>query len=301
MASLRRHRFRAQNGALLALFGRALLGIAAAILPGASPSWGQVLTPPSTPHTAPSPDAQTSLSLFAKGETAFFAGRYEDVLAMARTRLEAKDPVKEDAGVLALAARTENTRAYLRLTPKAASAQTKSARAYARAALARDPVNVEAHLQAAISDAVRGGQVGPIRALFGGYASRARRHLDQALATAPENFWALSTSGAWHLEVARAGGAGVYGADRALGFNQMIRARALAPDNVAIAYETALRVLASNNPDWRAAALDALTVATQTGAITAAHEAQLRERAVALARAVEAGPEAVRQFIKTYA
>ncbi|MEO0612910.1 MAG: hypothetical protein AAFY83_06325 [Pseudomonadota bacterium] len=241
----------------------------------------------------------------AKAERAFNGGRYDDVLALAKAQRPAPrgrgpDPAPSSANLLALAARSENTRAYLGNQPKDAERRVKAARRLARRALDLDPAHVEANLQLAISDAVRGGQVGPVRALFGGYASRARRHLDRALEIAPDNIWALSTSGTWHLEVARAGGGAVYGADRTLGHDQMIRARILAPENVTIAYETALRLLASNNPEWREAALQALTVATQTGTPAAAHEFRLRTRAIALAEAVETGPGAVRDFVKIY-
>lgn len=221
---------------------------------------------------------------------AFTQGDYAEVVSLA--------DAAPTASSLALAARALNTQAYLAEKDKKARHYAKKARRYALRALAVDANHVEAHLQAAISDAVRGGKVGPVRAFLSNLAGRSRGYLDTAIALDPDNGWALSTSGAWHLEVARSGGGRVYGANRDEGYQQMVRAFSLMPGNVSIAYETALRLLASEREDWRHEALRALDVAAHTGQISASHEEAVRVWARALEQAVEKGPGAVEQFVR---
>lgn len=197
---------------------------------------------------------------------------------------------------LALAARSLNAKAYLQTDDDAAKETAKRALAYAEDAVKADPDLLEGHLQAAISLAQRGARMAGWKAFFLGLASRAREDLDTALALDPDNAWALSSSGAWHLEVARRGGKGRYGADPATGYRQFIKARAAAPENLAIAYECALRLLAYDRAAWRRdglAALDAALSLTPRNAF----EEGLQERAQAFRAAIEQGRDAERAFI----
>lgn len=228
-------------------------------------------------------DTNTSLEKFNNGY-------YEDVVEIAKI-----DPNTEN---LVLAARALNTIAYLSEKNKPARQAAKEARTYALAAIEKDNQHTEAYVQAAISDALRGSRMSPIRAFMAGLASGARDMLDLALEVEPENPWALSTSGTWHLEVKRAGGGMVYGANASTGYEQVMQARTQLPDNISIAYEAALRFLASGNSDWRQDALIALNVAAQTGPIGSAYEQELRRRAILLQVAVNDGPKAEKTFIK---
>ncbi|GAB4522804.1 MAG: hypothetical protein Kow00133_10510 [Amphiplicatus sp.] len=197
---------------------------------------------------------------------------------------------------LILAARALNAGAYFEEDRKGARGLAARALDHAEAALKSDPDNVEAHLQAGISLALRGANMAPARAFFLGLAGRARRHIDQALALDPDNPWAWSTSAAWRLETARRGGGSLYGADPEEGFREFLKARALAPDNIAIAYECALRLLASGRAEWRPAALEALAAAVEPRPQTA-FESEVQARARLLSEAIDAGPKAEAAFL----
>ncbi|MBB5517262.1 hypothetical protein [Amphiplicatus metriothermophilus] len=197
---------------------------------------------------------------------------------------------------LVLAARALNAAGYFDEDRKGARRLAGRALDHAEAALEADPDNVEAHLQAGISLALRGANMAPVRAFFLGLPGRARRHIDRALALDPDNPWAWSTSAAWRLETARRGGGSVYGADPEEGFREFMKARALEPDNIAIAYECALRLLASGRPEWRPAALEALAAAME-GRPQTAFDAGVQARARLLSEAVAVGPDAEAAFL----
>lgn len=197
---------------------------------------------------------------------------------------------------LALAARALNAEAYLETNKKSARKLAKRAQDYAEAAIEADPALIEGHLQAAISLAQRGARTSPLRAFLSGLAPRARDRLDDALAMDGANAWALSTSAAWHLEVARRGGEGRFGADPETGHAEFIAARAAAPDNLPIAYECALRLLAYDRPGWREEALAGLDAALTLEPMDA-FEASLQEKARAFKEAIDEGESAERAFI----
>lgn len=212
---------------------------------------------------------------------------------------EAAEAAAQAAGAenLALAARATNAKAYLETDNKTARRSAKRALNYAEQAIKEDPALVEGHLQAAISYALRGARMSPVRAFLSGTAGKARKLLDHALALDPENAWALSSSGAWHLEVARRAGNGRYGSDPAVGFKQFAAARAAEPENLLIAYEAALRLLAYDEPAARenglAALRDAVTLAPKD-----AFERRVQKRAKIFQQAVDEGRKAERAYIK---
>ena len=241
-----------------------------------------LLVAAAAPHQAGAASGREALALFSEGE-------YQ-----AAAHLAAENG---DAQHLALAARALNAAAYLEDDDKRARQHAKRALEFADAAIEQDPALVEAHLQSAISLAQRGARIAPWRAFFLGLAQRARERLDNALAIEPENAWALSTSAAWHLEVARRGGEGRFGADPERGFREFNAARAAAPDNLSIAYEYALRVLAYDRDDWREEALAALQSA-QAIAPADMFEQRLQERAQAFQRSIDEGRDAERAFIE---
>lgn len=235
--------------------------------------------------------ASTAWALAADNEALqlYEAGAYDDVLA--------KADQAQDADTYALAARALNAVAYFDPDRKAARGAAKMAKEYADRALDLNNQHVEAHLQAAIAIALRGAVSAPASAFFKNLPARARDHVDEALRLDPDNPWALSTLSAWNLEVHRRGGGALYGAKPDRGYEQFLAARRLAPDNVAVAYEGALRVLASRKPLWRDAALMALADATAKTP-ESMFEMRIQMRARALQVAIEAGPEAEHAFIK---
>ncbi len=197
---------------------------------------------------------------------------------------------------LALAARALNAGGYLTVDDKDSRKTFKRAYEYAEAAIAVDPKLVEGHLQAAISLAQRGSRMATWRAFMLGMAKRARDEIDAALLLDPDGAWTLSMSAGWHLEVARKGGSGIFGSDPQLGRIQFVAAQTTDPNNIAIAYECALRLLAASNPDWREDALFALDVASR-GEPRDAFERALQSRAKGLEAAIAKGPKAERAFI----
>jgi len=233
-----------------------------------------------------------SVSYAAPDEAAlelFVVGAFEEAAKAAETAAGAEN--------LALAARALNAKAYLEENNKTARRTAKRALNYAEWAIEGDPALVEGHLQAAISYAQRGARMSPVRAFLSGTAGKARGLLDHALALEPDNAWALSSSGAWHLEVARRAGDGRYGSDPAIGFQQFAAARVADPENLLIAYEAALRLLAYDDPALREQGLAALKVAI---ALTPkdAFERDIQARAKVFQKAVDAGPAAEHDFIK---
>lgn len=219
----------------------------------------------------------------------YAAGDYEGAVGAAKAAGGADN--------LAFAARALNAEAYFAEDRKEARRTAGRAVDAAQEALEDDPGKIEAHLQAAIGYALRGANMGSARVFLTNLPARARRHIDAALALDPDNAWALSTSAAWRLEVYRRGGGSIYGANPDEGYREFIKARALAPDNMTIAYECALRLLASGRESWRKPALDCLKAA-RGGAPHTDFERRIKARADELAQAYKDGPKAVAAFVK---
>lgn len=219
---------------------------------------------------------------------AFVAGDYEKSAALA---LAAKGAENQ-----ALAARAINAVAYFEEDRKASRQLADRALNYAEQAVKDDPKLPEGHLQAAISVALRGAKMAPARAFILNIPNRARRLLDAALVLDADNQWALSTSAAWRLEVARRGGGKAYDAVPEEGYAEFARARAVAPNSVVIAYECALRLLANGRPEWRSVGLEALEAALSNAPETAFDKA-IQARASLFKAAIGKGAEAEAAFI----
>jgi hypothetical protein len=134
------------------------------------------------------------------------------------------------------------------------------AAAQARAGLGAEPSSVDARLQLALALGLQARRAPLKMALRAGYAREGRRLINEALMQAPRNAWAHALDGAWHLEVLRRGGAAgasLFGARRSVGIAAYERARALAPNDAAIAtmYAVALLELDGTRSRTRAAGL----------------------------------------------
>ena len=219
----------------------------------------------------------------------YAAGDYDAVATHAAQSERAED--------FAVAARALNAKAYFELDRKDARRTAKAAQKFAERTLEDDPDNVEALLQAAIAMAMRGANMSPVSAFFKRLPGRSREHIDHALMLEPENAWALSTSAAWRLEVSRRGGGSFDGADPEQGYEEFLSALEADPGNVAIAYECALRLLASERDEWREVALEALASAI-AGAPQSVFEERLQSRARELQTAVVNGPAAEKAFLE---
>lgn len=130
--------------------------------------------------------------------------------------------------------------------PAHRGALLSEAEAQARAALAADPQSVDARLQLAMALGLKGRRASLGEALRRGYASEAKRLIDEAAARAPNDPWAWALLGGWNLEVVRRGGkfgARLYGASTAKGLAAFERARALAPHDAVISLHYAAALL----------------------------------------------------------
>ena len=218
----------------------------------------------------------------------YIAGDYEKAVSLAQKAGGSEN--------LALAARALNSSAYFIEERKTARRLADRAFDYSEAAIEAEPMLVEAYLQSAIALALRGSNMASVKVFFKNIPNRARSRIDRALELEPENPWALSTSAAWHLEVVRAGVGRFYGAKRQTGFEQFKKAHAIAPNNISVAYECALRLLASENEEWRVTALAALNAALMIEPQTA-FEAKISAQAIDLSMAVKNGRVAEKAFI----
>lgn len=219
---------------------------------------------------------------------AFASGDYAAAVAAGKRAGTAAD--------LALAARALNASAYFDGGRKSARRTADEALDLAEAAIKLDPTLVEGHLQAGVSIALKGARMAPVSAFMSGVAGKARERLDKALALDPAYPLALSTSGAWRIEVMRRGGGALKGADPEKGFEELMAARAAAPDEITIAHETALRLIADGRPEWRdegLAALDAAIAASPKTKFDADIQALSREFKLAIA----SGRKAEKAFI----
>jgi hypothetical protein len=150
----------------------------------------------------------------------------------------------------------------------------------ARAALARGG-DADARIQLALALGLKGRRASLREAIRGGYAREGRALIDAALAQAPREAWAHALDGAWHLEVVRRGGpvgARFYGASVADGVAAYERARVLAPDDAAIAYQFAVALLEVDPGRYATRAAALLAEAGRCGAGDA-FEAALRSEA----------------------
>jgi hypothetical protein len=236
-----------------------------------------------------------SPALAAPDEAAFaayVAGDYEKSAAMALAAAETGARAENAA----LAARAVNALAYFENGKKETRAHADRALDYADQAIKAEPQLPEGYLQAAIALGLRGAKMAPAKAFLINLPNKVRNYLDAALKIDPDNQWALSTSAAWRLEVARRGGGKAYHADPKVGHAEFQRARALAPDSVVIAYECALRLLASQRPEWRAEGLTALDAAVASAPQNAFDKA-VQARALEFKAAVDQSAAAEAAFI----
>jgi hypothetical protein len=134
------------------------------------------------------------------------------------------------------------------LSPEAEKAATfELAAADAKAALAREPDRVDAHLQLAIALGQLAELEDPLSAHVSGYANEGKALIDHALALDPGNAWARALLGIWHLRIVhRAGDAlagSLYGANRATGVALCADAMAMPDRALAPAYGCARALL----------------------------------------------------------
>lgn len=161
----------------------------------------------------------------------------------------------------------------------------------ARKAIAADPKTADGHVYLAVALGYEARIIGVVRARLGAYPEEAKRNLDKALESDPENIWALAAMGGWNIEVVRGGGAALarwlYGATVEAGLKSFAAAFKAAPDNLVLRYQFALS-LAGLDPDaYRDRIADALARAGNAQPQTAYErfaQGRARELLAALAK-----------------
>ncbi|MGE3303272.1 MAG: hypothetical protein AB7M12_09180 [Hyphomonadaceae bacterium] len=186
-----------------------------------------------------------------------------------------------EPGGLSLAAQALLARCVTDPKDDAIPALLDRAEKNARTALAQQPASVDARLSLALALGIKGKRASVREALAQRYAERGRRLIDEALALDPKSAWAQALLGGWNLEVLRRGGAvggRLMGARFKNGVAAFDRARALAPDNPAIALHYAVALL-SLDPKKHADRAAALLAAAAASPANDAFEARMREEA----------------------
>lgn len=171
----------------------------------------------------------------------------------------------DDARGLAFAARTTLAYAAYDAPPGEDIAALDRGEQLARAALARDPDNVEALLHLAIALGYQSRVKGYIKSHFAGRAREAEQVIDRALDIDPRHAWSQAAKGAWHAELVAVGGALVVGALYRASARKAIshyrRAMELLPGNPTIRIEFAKALLRFNKRKYLARARDQLAKA----------------------------------------
>lgn len=224
---------------------------------------------------APARAADPALALFLTGRFA---------------QAEAAGLAQNNAQGLAIAARSVLAEETMRDEPCLEC--LKHAEDLSRRAIDADPKQPEAHIYLAAAMGYESRIIGDIAAQSKGYASEVKRQLDAALASDPNDPWALAALGSWHIEIARSAGAALarwlYGARFSTGRDYYEKAIAAAPDNPVLRYQYALAISAFDLRDYREEAENELVrvIATKP---SSAYETYVREHALQLLDALRSG------------
>jgi len=120
------------------------------------------------------------------------------------------------------------------------------AQEYAEAALALEPDNAEAHLRLAAGLGYQSRYVNKVRAVMMGLPQQGRDHMIEAIALDPTEPWGPAMLGAWHLEVVRRAGEGMFDANEAEGLSLMRQAVTMEGAPAAIPYRFAVALVAAD-------------------------------------------------------
>jgi hypothetical protein len=117
---------------------------------------------------------------------------------------------------------------------------------YAEAALELEPENAQAHLRLAAGLGYQSRYVNKVRAVMMGLPQRGRDHMVEALRLDPTEPWAPAMLGAWHLEVVRRAGEGMFDANEAEGLALMRQSVEMDGAPAAIPYRFAVALVAAD-------------------------------------------------------
>jgi tetratricopeptide (TPR) repeat protein len=192
---------------------------------------------------------------------------------------------------LAIAARAVLAEDVLRETPCMECLQR--AERLARAAIAADPHHAFGQVWLAVALGYQARLTGAIKARWANTPKQSREALDQAVADDPQNPFAVSALGGWHIEIVRGGGAflarHLYGATEDEALALFDRAVKLDPSNVAVHYQIGLS-LAGYDPGRFRLRIASEFRAAVGGHADTAYERKIQDRANELLGLVNRGP-----------
>ena len=165
------------------------------------------------------------------------------------------------------------------------------AQEYAEAALELEPQNANAHLRLAAGLGYQSRYVNKIRAVMMGLPQRGRDHMVEAMRLDPSEPWAPAMLGAWHLEVVRRAGEGMFDADEAEGLSLMRQAVEIDGAPAAIPYRFAVALVAADPVAHAHEAQALLNRALQTAESDAVGQA-VSDLAAGLLALLETDPDA---------
>lgn len=198
--------------------------------------------------------AGAGASTLERAEALYHQGALMEAAALARRQ--------GDAEGLSLAAKATLVEATYRAPDDRKVELFERAAADARQALAREPDNVDAHLQLALALGLMANLSDPLSAHLSGYAAEGRELLERAKALAPDDAWAQGLLGIWHLQVVRharpALAEALYGASAEAGVDLCAHAISLAPQALGLRYGCAVSLLELDPEAHVAEALRAL-------------------------------------------
>ena len=188
--------------------------------------------------TLPASAADTPLSLYQTGQFA---------------QAEAAGVAQNDSEGLAIAARAVLAEEMMRDQPCLDC--LRHAEDLARRAIAADPKVPEGHIYLAAAIGYESRIIGNLAAQSKGYANEAKQELDAALASDPNDAWALAALGSWHIEIVRSAGPTLarwlFGARFDSGRDYYSKAFAAEPGNLVIRYQYALTLAAYDLGDYQ--------------------------------------------------
>jgi tetratricopeptide (TPR) repeat protein len=178
----------------------------------------------------------------------------------------------------------------------------KRAESLARQAIAKDPHYAFGQIWLAVALGYQARITGAVKARLADSPAQSKAALEQAVRDEPNNAFAVSALGGWHIEVVRGGGSFLaslaYGASESAALGLFDRALKAAPDNVAVHYQIGLS-LAGFSPDKYRARIAAEFKAAITSPPRTAYERKMQERAAELLKLMETR-EAFDARVRTY-
>lgn len=161
-----------------------------------------------------------------------------------------------------------------------------------RQAVATDPRHAFGQIWLAVSLGYQSRITGIVKARLRDAPGQSRLALDAAIASDPQNPYAVSALGGWHIEIVRGGGATLarllYGARESEALALFDRSIKLAPGNVAVRYQIALSLLGFDDEKYRGRILAELRAAV-SGEPATAYEKDIQGRANELLGLVNRG------------